>query len=66
MNICYRDFLVVICGKVAEPKSKKSVLEIAKEVIAGLWRNGANRKEKLKDAGYDSKEVQNKVNELLK
>lgn len=66
MNICYRDFPAAICGKSANSKPKKSVLEIAKEVIAGLWGNGAERKEKLNNAGYDAKEVQNKVNDLLK
>lgn len=66
MNICYRDFPSAICGKIEETETKKSVLEVAKEVIAGLWGNGIDRKKKLKDAGYDSKEVQNKVNELLK
>ena len=66
MNICYRDFPAVICKKSTEPKPKKSVLEIAKEVINGLWGNGAERKEKLNAAGYDAKEVQSKVNELLK
>ena len=66
MNSCYRDFPAVICGNGANKKPKKSILEIAKEVIAGLWGNGAERKEKLKEAGYDAKGVQQKVNELLK
>lgn len=66
MNICYRDFPAVICKKSANSKPKKSILEIAKEVINGLWGNGSDRKKKLKEAGYDAKEVQHKVNELLK
>ena len=45
--------------------ARKSVTEIAKEVIAGKWGNGSARKEKLKDAGYDADEVQEKVNSLL-
>ena len=45
---------------------KKSVTEIAKEVIAGKWGNGAARKTALEKAGYNYTEVQNKVNELLK
>lgn len=49
-----------------ETVAKKSVTEIAKEVIAGKWGNGANRKAKLTAAGYNSNEVQAKVNELLK
>lgn len=66
MNVCYRDFPKEIRGNVIETKPKKSILDIAKEVINGLWGNGAERKEKLNAAGYDAKEVQNKVNELLK
>lgn len=46
--------------------SKKSVDEIAKEVIQGKWGNGAERKNRLAQAGYDYSEVQKKVNALLK
>ena len=46
--------------------SKKSVDEIAKEVIQGKWGNGAERKNRLVQAGYDYSEVQKKVNALLK
>ena len=45
--------------------SKKSTEEIAREVIAGKWGNGEDRKTKLKKAGYDYNTVQAKVNELL-
>lgn len=45
---------------------KKTVEEIAQEVIAGKWGNGDERKEKLTAAGYNYSEVQAKVNELLK
>lgn len=45
---------------------KKSVTEIAKEVIDGKWYTGAARKSALTKAGYDYAEVQAKVNELLK
>ena len=45
---------------------KKTVEEVAKEVIDGKWGNGADRKAKLKAAGYDYDAVQAKVNELLK
>ena len=44
----------------------KSVEEIAKEVINGKWGNGIVRKQKLKLAGYDYKEVQSVVNRILK
>ena len=45
---------------------KKSVTEIAKEVIAGKWGSGAERKKKLTAAGYDYSKVQAKVNELMR
>lgn len=52
-------------GGTTEP-AKKTIEEVAKEVIKGLWGNGAERKQKLTAAGYDYDEVQKKVNELLK
>ncbi len=45
---------------------KKSISEIAKEVANGKWGNGEERKKKLEAAGYDYKEVQKAVNELVK
>ena len=44
---------------------KKSVTEVAREVIAGKWGNGSDRIARLKRAGYDPVAVQNRVNELL-
>lgn len=55
---------VVYTGK--NTTAKKTVLELAKEVIAGKWGNGQDRKNRLTAAGYDYTAVQNKVNELLK
>lgn len=46
--------------------SKKSIETIAKEVIAGKWGNGEERKKKLTAAGYDYTTVQKKVTELSK
>lgn len=49
----------------ATPKTapaKKSVSEIADEVLAGKWGNGVTRKAKLKAAGYDYNAVQAAVN----
>ena len=46
--------------------SKNATTTIAKEVIAGKWGNGADRKKRLEAAGYNYKEVQKKVNELLR
>ena len=47
------------------PVNKKSVDEIAKEVIRGDWGNGQDRKDRLTAAGYDYSAVQKRVNELL-
>lgn len=55
---------VVYVGK--NTAAKKTVLELAKEVIAGKWGNGQDRKNRLTASGYDYTAVQNKVNELLK
>lgn len=51
---------------VSTSTAKKSVEEIAKEVIAGKWGNGDARKTALEKAGYDYSEVQAQVNALLK
>lgn len=53
-------------GKAVYTAPKKSVTEIAKEVIAGKWGNGSTRKTKLQAAGYDYNEVQAAVNKLLR
>ena len=45
---------------------KKSVNEIAKEVIAGKWGNGTDRKKRLTNAGYNYTEIQKVVNKLLR
>lgn len=52
----------------ADSKSKtkkKTNTEIAKEVIAGKWGNGSERKKKLTAAGYDYDTIQNLVNKQL-
>ncbi len=43
---------------------KKSVDEIAKEVLQGLWGVGQARADGLELAGYDYNEVQKRVNEI--
>lgn len=43
----------------------KSNEEVAKEVIAGLWGNGDDRKTRLANAGYDYNTIQSIVNNLL-
>ena len=47
----------------ATTAAKKSIDEIAKEVIKGKWGNGAERKQKLTAAGYNYSAVQKRVNE---
>lgn len=44
---------------------KKSISEIAREVIQGKWGNGAERKSKLQSAGYDYNLVQEEVKKLI-
>ena len=46
--------------------AKKTVTELAKEVIQGKWGNGSERKQKLTQAGYDYDRVQAEVNRLLR
>lgn len=45
--------------------AKKSIDEIAREVLAGKWGNGEERKKRLIAAGYDYNAVQAKVNALI-
>ena len=47
------------------PVPSKSIDELAREVIAGKWGNGEDRKNRLTSAGYDFSAVQAKVNELM-
>lgn len=49
----------------APAPAKKSVDQIADEVIAGKWGNGQERKQKLEAAGYNYNEVQAAVNKKL-
>ena len=61
--------VAVAAPKPAEPvkpePAKKTVDELAQEVIAGKWGNGSDRKLRLTAAGYDYKAVQKRVNEIL-
>lgn len=49
-----------------KPKTKKSISDIAKEVIAGKWGVGADRQARLQRAGYSYKDVQDEVNRQLR
>lgn len=46
-----------------EPKNTEV---LAHEVIRGLWGNGSERKRRLTAAGYNYREVQDRVNEFLR
>ena len=64
LDMGWKRFIGMIEDKLGTTK-KKSVDEIAKEVIQGKWGNGITRKNKLKKAGYDYKTVQAKVDEMF-
>jgi len=49
-----------------QPVTKKSLDEIAREVIRGDWGNGDVRKKRLTEAGYDYNAVQARVNQLMR
>ena len=74
MNHCYIEGtetkvpetpVVTTVAAVAETTAKKTVDELAKEVIDGKWGTGDDRKKRLTAAGYDYDAVQKRVNELL-
>lgn len=44
---------------------KKTIDELALEVIQGKWGNGKERIQKITEAGYDYDKIQNKVNIML-
>lgn len=48
-----------------KPETTKSIADVAKEVVAGKWGNGTERKQKLEAAGYNYAEVQAAVNALM-
>ena len=52
-------------GNTGGETTKKTVSQLADEVIAGKWGNGTARKTNLEKAGYDYDEVQAAVNEKL-
>lgn len=51
--------------EIAPPDVRKTVDELAHEVINGQWGNGQERCEKLTAAGYSYADVQARVNEIL-
>lgn len=47
------------------PQSKKSIHDIASEVIQGKWSNGETRIRRLTDAGYNASVIQKEVDRRL-
>lgn len=65
-GICnYFDITYKTESKPDHTPSKKSVDELAREVIRGEWGNGADRKNRLTKAGYNYNAIQSRVNQLL-
>lgn len=68
---CPGEYIYSRLGKIADEvnarlnSKKKTIDEIAHEVIRGLWGNGQDRKDRLTKAGYDYSTVQKRVNELI-
>lgn len=53
-------------GGVVNQPVRKSISQLATEVIAGQWGNGVDRTNRLRAAGYDPQAVQNEVNRRLR
>jgi LysM repeat protein len=49
----------------APTETKKTVAELAQEVLDAKWGNGEDRKKRLTEAGYNYEEVQAEVNRIL-
>lgn len=79
-DYCYKDYPYIMrdyglngfgkqqCTNIppAQENTLKSVLDVAREVLDGKWGNGAERKRRLTQAGYNYNEVQAEVNRLCK
>lgn len=56
----------ILKGEKVESEGRKSVEEVAREVVRGLWGNGNDRRTRLRNAGYDYTAIQKRVNEIYK
>lgn len=56
---------ICFCEYAKPAPAKKTVDQLADEVIAGKWDNGAERERLLTAAGYDYHAIQKRVNEKL-
>ena len=59
------DMDTMVNNIIGQQPTKKSIDELAREVINGKWGNGEDRKRRLTQAGYNYQEVQNRVNQML-
>ena len=63
MNEAFKDYKGMINTEtVSTPKVSKTIEQVAQEVVDGKWGNGEDRKNNLKNAGYDYNAVQSIVN----
>lgn len=60
-----RGFVTPKYSEMATKPKKKTVEQLAQEVINGEWGSGSTRKKNLEAAGYDYNSVQKRVNEIL-
>ena len=58
-------YCVILGAAKKKQEDRKSIEQLAKEVIKGAWGNGEERRRRLTAAGYDYEKVQSKVNEML-
>lgn len=63
MNYLYNEDIIKESG--ADTSDKKTIDELAEEVIDGKWGNGNDRKNRLEEAGYNYDKIQDRVNEIL-
>ncbi len=61
-NFLYNEAIV---DYIAKKNNKKSNEDIVKEVLAGKWGNGVDRKNRLTAAGYDYYTIQTLINKTL-
>ena len=66
LDYCYKDYPTIIAnGGYNGFSTKKTVEQLAREVLDGKWGNDDDRKNRLTAAGYDYYAVQKRVNELV-
>ena len=66
MNESFKNYPSIINNNSSSTNTstRKTIEQLAKEVLAGDWGNGDDRKNRLTAEGYDYNAVQTRVNEL--